>query len=248
MQASPLAASGAPGHTATGHSPEKDGGLSPRHASTKPTRRSPITCAKFVGNTAWRSLPRRPSRGVASSPFARQHIYNTDFVAPIEITFDGATAKTDSGAVVGGAAAIAILVMPRHDDTTDGTIARLAVAIPAPASQSIAEAWGARLACEIISQHPRRIPRRFAFRVGGDNQPTVRYCRNTGRLHGAVEVDTLDAALSALAADKRHTEWVVIPRKANEEANTCAGTAARLAAKRACGIDVHEHDTHTLHV
>ena len=103
---------------------------------------------------------------------------------------------------------------------------------------------GARLACDILLHHRDKLLGGTHTRIGGNNMPTVRYCRGSGRLHGTTEINLLDPVLTELAALKRRMQWVVLSRNANVAAHICAGGAARLAAQRACSVDIHDHDIH----
>ena len=100
------------------------------------------------------------------------------------------------------------------------------------------------MACDILLHHRDKLLGGAHTRIGGDNMPTVRYCRGSGRLHGTTEVNLLDPVLTELAALKRRMQLVFLPRNANTEAHICAGAAARLAAQRACSFDIHEHNMH----
>ena len=141
---------------------------------------------------------------------------------PFEATFDGATVVTPAGRVAGAAA---ILWGPPNEHGERPRITTAFVALPAEGRSEIAEAWGARTAATAAAGQANG-----GVAIAGDNPSVVRYCAGTGNLTSPNAHEVLDHAIGQLAAQGRHTQWILIPRRLNLEAHQAARTAAGMAA------------------
>ena len=105
-------------------------------------------------------------------------------------------------------------------------------------SSLVAEAWGARLALDLIINHTcAHGVCAESIACGGDNPPVVRYCRGTGRTGNPEIAGVLEQALGKLATVTGPIQWAIIPRRLNKSAHMLARAAA-LRAHQMSGFDL----------
>ena len=142
------------------------------------------------------------------------------------ITFDGGARPVRGRQVAAGAA-----VLWGHTDQGEWQ-PRLTrtTALPFLADSQIAEAWGARMALELLLGAPEGTR---DVRICGDNLGIVRYCAGTGRA-GRPEIhDILDAALRRAACLGWRIDWEAVRRRHNTGSDRAATAGCLLAAQHA---------------
>ena len=138
----------------------------------------------------------------------------------LEVTFDGSIMQAEDGLTAAGAAAVASV--PATAGEEHSIVARLAVSLP-----TVAKAWGARLAIELLERVLQQGTSTGRARIGGDNPPIVRACKGTGTLSQTEAHIPLVAPLACVATSCVPIDWVIIPRRVNKAAHGCARAAAR---------------------
>ena len=158
-----------------------------------------------------------------------------DPVAPgsrSEVTFDGG-ARAVGGRRVAGAGAI--LWGPAAADGARQPVARAVAALPAVSHTPEAEAWGCRIALELLAAAQPAI--RHA-RVVGDCINVVRYGAGESRMRRQAVQSLLEGPLGQLVSAGWRLDWLVVRRQLNEAAHEAATEGvARAAARAAQGAD-----------
>ena len=142
---------------------------------------------------------------------------------PWEVTFDGG-ARPLGGARAAGAGAL--LWGPPAPDGTRRVIARALVALPGEPHAQVAEAWGAKLAVDLLTAHA---PGDRRAQVIGDNLAVVRYGAERGALRRPGMHGPLAAALARAAEKGWHLSWTAVRRRLNEAAAAAATSAVHWA-------------------
>ena len=151
------------------------------------------------------------------------------------MTFDGALAR-NGDLWCAGAAAVAR--GPRQTSGRRVVLAAWSVALPDVDTASPAEAWGARLAIDLLLTVRQRVTHHGPPAIGGDNGPIVRLCLGTGRTASPSTNAIVADSLNRLASEGLMPRWIIIPRTCNDRAHNLARAAARAAVQR--------HRAHTL--
>ena len=159
---------------------------------------------------------------------AQRHILGLAAPASrILVTFDGAARRVGGLPAAGGAAVLWAVA------TASGARTRLAsawVALPPGVGALAAEAWGCRLACDLLA--------RFGglsrdADVAGDNLVVVRYCAAEAGVREPLVHELLDPALDALRRAGWRLRFFATRRAFNAAADRAAVAAASWAAQRA---------------
>lgn len=155
------------------------------------------------------------------------HVYHSErFTSPnFEVTFDGGAREIDGQKVAGAGAA---LWSPTDHNGDRQRQQRTAMALPGEKHSPVAEAWGLRVAIDLLCN--MRVPRSMrTARIAGDNLAVVRFGASLGKLARAYMHDIIDEALGRLIQQGWDIEWVPIRRRFNKEADAIATFAVRKA-------------------
>ena len=153
------------------------------------------------------------------------------------VTIDGGAHTVRGRRVAGGAAVLWATV----DGERRPSITRM-WAIPRGTDSQIAEAWGGRMALELLSEESNGPGPDM---IVGDNLPVIRYCDDAGRLRRPHLHAILDEPRAARACTGRETRWAAVRRRFN----TGADRAVTEACERpACAAEQGRMEAHCITV
>ena len=141
------------------------------------------------------------------------------------VTFDGGAHTVRGRWVAGGAAVLWATV----DGERRPSVTRM-WAIPRGTDSQVAEAWGARMALELLNEESDGLGPDM---IVGDNLPVIRYCGDAGRLRRPHLHPILDEALTTRACMGRETRWAAVRRRFNAGVDRAATEACERAASAA---------------
>ena len=135
---------------------------------------------------------------------------------PFDATFDGGARSRGNLSVAGAGAA---LWGPLNLHGYRTLLARATIALPAETSAQIAEAWGCRVALDLLLQV---LADDRSARVSGDNLAVVRFCADQGRLRRPSMQAALAPALARVLGTGWGIEWLAVRRRLNQAADALA--------------------------
>ena len=106
------------------------------------------------------------------------------------------------------------------------------MALPDSGCSQTAEAWGARMAIDLVCSS--NADRRHS-RICGDNLAVVRFCAGQARLRRPAMQSVIEPGLARLALEGWAAQWLAVRRRLNMAADAVATGAAHWAARLRAG-------------